>query len=474
MKGWEELGLTKEYSLKFEGGVDTVTGSRTRLTWAGRSFLIDCGLFQGPPDARQRNWRSATHEIAGIEAVILTHAHLDHCGFLPRLAKDGFNGPIYTSHGSSDLAKLILRDSAYLEEEFAKTANRLRYSRHSPALPLFTTADVTLVEKLLVPKPRHEWHRLTDDLSFRFLRAGHIVGSNIVQFSGLRDRKRLVLTFTGDLGHNRSMTMKDPEIVTETDILIMESTYGDRLHKRGDPLSQLAAIVQDVWDKRGHLVIPSFAVGRAQDLIYMFRQLEDQGRLPPINIYLDSPMAQEATRIFLRHPEDQKINTPFLDSKGQLFPSHFQLTTSPQDSERLCASKEPHVVISSSGMLSGGRILHHVKARIQDERTTILFTGYQAEGTKGRYLQELAPGGTLRIHHEPLEVRAQIKTIDDLSAHADYADLVAWGEGLAASPPQRVFLNHGSPASQDGLAKHLATALGWRAEPVHRNRLVTL
>ena len=459
------------FELNFKGAFDTVTESRTQLNLGQDKILVDCGLFQGAGPMRQKNREQIDHEADGFSAVFLTHAHLDHSGFIPRLTKDGFNGPIYSTPGTSALAKLILKDAGYLEEEAAKYANETRYSRHNPALPLFTLDDVEQCLGQFKTKARDRWHQFSPMLSYRFLRAGHIIGASMVQFQTMVDQKNFLITFSGDVGHYRSLTMKGPSALRETDILVLESTYGDRLHPKEDVLTELATIVQEVTQRGGVLLIPSFAVGRAQDLIYLFRILEDQKRIAKIPVILDSPMAKEATEIFLQFKDDQKVNDAFASVSG-FAPTRFHMTRSPGESANYYKKNGPMVLISSSGMLSGGRILHHLKHRLSDDKNVVLFTGYQAQGTKGRWLQDHAHEEFLRIHHQNIPIKAQVKTLDALSAHADADDLLTWLEGLAR-PPKLVILNHGSVQAQRGLKEKIVGKFGWpvktTAEQQHFN-----
>lgn len=441
--------------IKFLGAADTVTGSRTLIENNKFRWLVDCGLFQGPKDFRQRNWSPLPVDPSTINGVVLTHAHLDHTGYLPRLCATGFKGRIYCSKGTADLARIILMDAAYLEEEFAEYANRSGYSNHKPALPLFTKDDAEMAISRFEAIDRNEWHQLDDRISFQFIRAGHIIGASYAQFFINSGQKNCKITFTGDLGNNRSRLLKGPDQIMETDVLVLESTYGDRLQPRSDPLEELATIANRTFSRGGVLVIPAFAVGRAQEVTYLFRQLEDRNLIPKVPVILDSPMAKSAMNICINHPEDQILDSEFLGAGDNFHPTHFEVTETPDQSMVACMRDGPMVVISASGMLSGGRILHHLKHRLPDERNTIMFTGYQAEGTKGRYLQENAGKiATLRIHHREVEIKAEIVTLDVLSSHADYQDSLAWIEAMETKP-KLIALNHGHPAAQAALAKRI-------------------
>ncbi|MCX6118294.1 MAG: MBL fold metallo-hydrolase [Proteobacteria bacterium] len=448
--------------LKFLGAAGGVTGSRTLVTFEGYSFLIDCGLFQGPKDVRAKNREPLLSNLgAKINAVILTHAHLDHSGYLPRLNREGFEGEIFMSDGTGDLLPVMLADAAHLEEEFAKYADKTGYSSHRPAQPLFTTQDVEQVSKKFRPLPRHEWHQLTQNISFRFVSAGHIVGASIVQISFAFKNATRILSFSGDLGHARSLTLRTPEPIVETDALVLESTYGDRLHPKADTIGEFGAIASRTLKRNGVLVIPAFAVGRSQEILHLIRKCEDEKLIPKVTVVLDSPMSKEATRIYFKHPEDH--NEGCTHASGRIedcfLPHHFSTTSTSDESMLTCMKDGPMIVISAAGMLNGGRILHHLKSRLPHEKNTILFCGFQAEGTKGRFLQDNANNlEFLRIHHEEVPVEAEIATMASLSAHGDYADIGAWIEKMQKKP-HLVFLNHGDIKSLEAMKDHVQLLL---------------
>ncbi len=454
--------------LKLLGAVDTVTGSLSLLESNQKKYLIDCGQFQGAKEVRARNRVAFPFNPEDIEAVFLTHAHLDHIGRLPLLVKGGFQGAVYCSKGTADLGRVILLDSAHLEEEFAKYANATGYSRHKPAVPLFTTEDAEKAIDLFQPMARNQWHKITSCLSLRLLRAGHIVGSSILQLQIHHGHKNKILTFSGDLGRKQSLTLKEAEFVDHSDFVIMESTYGNRKHSQKDFLPQLASIVNRVYHRKGVLVIPAFAVGRSQDIIYALSLLEHQKRIPTIPIHLDSPMATQATEIFLKSDHDQKISNAFQGVK--FFPEKFSISTTSDESMLLCMKEGPMVVITASGMLSGGRILHHLKARLPHPENLVLFCGYQAEGSKGRYLQENYRTGTLRIHHKETPIEAEIATLEALSAHADEDEIIDWLRHLQGSP--KIYLNHGSQESQESLAEKINNELAFNAVPSINNKMI--
>lgn len=442
--------------LQIQGAARTVTGSRNLLQYKNKKYLVDCGLFQGPKEIRDLNWQAfdGADEIA---AVILTHAHVDHCGFLPRLVKEGFNGPIFCTSGTRDLARIILRDSAHLQEELAKFANESGYSHHKPARPLYTAPDAEAAIGLLRPVPYHHWVELEKDLSFQFFRAGHILGSAVAQFSLRNDMNTKLLTFSGDLGNGQSKVIRPPEHPGETDILVIESTYGDRNHEKIDIEQKLAGLMRDVKASSGVLLIPSFSVGRTQELLWMVRDLEKKGEIPKLPVFVDSPMALDATEVYADHTEE--LN--FVLSKGQvespLCTSCFYAVRDVEHSRKLCSMPGPMVVISAAGMLNGGRILHHLKTRLPDPKNTVLFVGYQAEGTKGRLLQNGM--SEIRIHHEPVQVKARIESSGALSAHADSDGLVAWVRQFRKKP-KRVIVNHGENEPARALKYRLINELG--------------
>lgn len=447
--------------LQFLGAAGGVTGSRTLVKYEGSTILVDCGLFQGPKEIRQRNREPMLDRDTRVDAVVLTHAHLDHSGYLPRFYREGFRGPVFCSEGTADLLPVMLKDAAHLEEEAAKYANNTGYSSHKPAEPLFTTDDVEKVLPLLKSFKRNEWIQIAENISVRALSAGHIIGASILQFAFAQKNGTRILTFSGDLGHNRSLTMRGPDVPMETDALILESTYGNRLHPRRDPLVDFSTIANRTFGRKGTLVIPAFAVGRAQEVLYIIRVCEDRGLIPKVPVILDSPMSNEATRVFFRHPEDHKEGTAFTakDSEDRYLPENFSTSTTPDDSMLSCMRDGPAIVISAAGMLNGGRILHHLRARLPHEENTVLFCGYQAEGTKGRYLQDHAGTiETLRIHHQEVPIEAEIATIDTLSAHGDWQDMMEWLKSIT-KPPYQIFLNHGDPEAMTQLAIHVKEIL---------------
>jgi metallo-beta-lactamase family protein len=452
-----------EAQLLFLGAAGEVTGSKCLLRTHGRKLLIDCGLFQGEKTSREKNWAPIAEELSGLDAVILTHAHLDHSGYLPRLVRSGYRGPVYCSGGTRDLLSVMLYDSAHLQEEDAEYANRSGYSHHRPAEPLYTVRDVQQTLPLLQTLAPGLWHTIVPGVEAELARAGHIVGSSTLRFRIKAHGSEQFLTFSGDVGHDRQKTIRGPDPLRPTDVLVLESTYGDREHAREDALDRLEEVLHRAHRQRGTVVIPSFAVGRAQELLFLIRILEDQGRITPVPVILDSPMSSEATQIYLEHPEDHPPHLSFEKKTRNFFPERFELIRSGVESAEIASRKGPLVIVSASGMLQGGRVLHHLKTRLPDPKNIVLFVGYQAEGTKGWFLKNHGKKeGALRIHHQPVPVRASIEAIESLSAHGDARDLIDWIR-TSPKPPRDIVLNHGSPGARDALARRIQAELGIKA-----------
>lgn len=424
--------------LTFLGAAQTVTGSRFLLEYRQKRFLIDCGLFQGPKEIRERNWEPFP-EASKIDFILLTHAHIDHSGYIPKLVREGFKGKIISTTATHALCEILLPDSGRLQEEDAEFANRTKHSSHDPALPLYTETDAIISLNLFESVESEKWLELISGLSVRFLRAGHILGSSIVQISMSVDQEQHILTFSGDLGNGRSFILKDPVTIVETDTLVIESTYGDRIQPQADPCNQFADIIQKVLGRGGTLVIPAFALGRTQEIIYIIDCLEKSGRLPTFPVYLDSPMAESVTKVYAKLNGDIKL--PTSPENGFDFrTNNFHVIGKPDESMLLCMDQTPKVVISAAGMLTGGRVLHHLKAQLPRTESGVLFVGYQAEGTKGLLLKN---GLTeLRIHHQTISVEAEVFSIDTLSAHADSNDLIRWTKSILHKP-SKTFLVHG-------------------------------
>ncbi len=443
--------MARGLTLRFLGAAGTVTGSRFLIESPSRRLLIDCGLFQGWKNLRQLNWRPLPIAAAEIDAVLLTHAHLDHSGYLPRLVRDGFVGPIHATAGTIALAEILLPDSGHLQEKDAELANRFGFSRHRPARPLYTAADARLVMPHFIA---HEYERpftLGQDIQVRFRRAGHILGAAMIAIEIAGQR----LLFTGDIGRLVDPLMAPPAPPDETDILIIESTYGDRRHGDADPQAVLAEHILTTIHAGGTVIVPAFAVGRAQLLLYYLHRLKANGTIPAdLPIYLDSPMAIDASHIFCAFRKEHRLS----ERACRAVCSVATYLRDWEASAALDADPRPKVIISAAGMATGGRVLHHLKAYLPDHRSLVLFTGFQAGGTRGRKLLDGAR--EIKIHGRMIPVRARIAVLDMLSAHADREELLQWCRGFAR-PPRRCFVVHGEPAASDALRHALEHELGW-------------
>ena len=469
-------------SLTFLGAAQTVTGSKYLLESNGARVLVDCGLFQGLKELRERNWQGLPVDPSTIDAVVLTHAHLDHCGYLPRLVADGFAGRIFCTQGTGHLCRIVLPDSGRLHEEDAESANREGYSRHAPALPLYTEEDANraLLQLQLVGYDRTM--PLGDGLELTFVNAGHLLGSAYARVVMANGKARRTILFGGDLGRYDRPVLPDPAPVDETDVLLVESTYGDRLHEATDDGARLAGIVNDTAARGGKLVIPAFAIGRVEEVLYWLRKLEAEKRIPELPVYLDSPMAaqarqQYATRLDELDPEIRAMAAPSpAHSRARaerglcaFCTARFRVVSSPKESQQLVASRTPAIVISSSGMATGGRVLHHLRAALPDARHTVLFVGYQAAGTRGRKLVDGEE--EVKIHGQLVPVRARIEKIDSMSAHADSSEILRWLSGFKR-PPEMTYLVHGEPPAMEALAATVDKRLGWKTKrPEHLERV---
>jgi len=437
-------------SLGFFGAAETVTGSRYLLEHRAERVLVDCGLFQGYKKLRERNWNAPGFEPAGLSAVVLTHAHLDHSGYLPRLCNGGFRGPVFCTPGTRDLLEILLPDSGFLQEEEARNAIRFGYSHHASPEPLYTRQQAERCLEQLRTVPFNQTFALADGVRAKFTRAGHIVGSACValDIDGAR------LTFSGDVGRPLDPIMKAPEPLSDTDYLVIESTYGDRRHPQENPTELVANIVNRTAEQGGVVVIPAFAVGRAQHLLHILDALKRAGKLADLPVFLDSPMAIDATEIYRAHEEEHRLTREECRSMFEL--ATFSKTS--DDSKAIDASNGPMIIISASGMATGGRVLHHLARFLPDARNTVLLVGYQSPGTRGRLLADGCD--ELKIHGRYVPIRARIAHAQGLSAHADYAELCAWLESSKLSP-RRVFVTHGEPAASDALRRRLRDSFGW-------------
>ncbi|HET9925300.1 MAG TPA: MBL fold metallo-hydrolase [Methylomirabilota bacterium] len=446
----------------------TVTGSKHLLEDGASRLLLDCGLFQGLKALRERNWAPPPLDPTTLGAVILSHAHIDHSGYLPRLCRAGFGGPIYATSGTLDLLKVMLPDAAHLQEEEAAFANRHRTSKHDPALPLYTTADA---ERVLTQVKRVDFgERFTPvpGVEARLAHSGHILGAGLV--TCLIGGRRLV--FSGDLGRYGVPIMVDPDPVPEADVLLVESTYGDRLHPPDDHADKLAAAVTRAAQEKGWLLIPAFAVGRSQEILYDLRRLEAAGRIPSLPVYLDSPMGIQATAIYAAHTDEHDAELKQTEGAGQrpFAPRLFHLSRTVEESKGL-NTDGPGVIVAGSGMATGGRILHHLKRLLPDPRTTVLFVGYQAAGTRGRLLRDGAT--TIKMLGETVPVRARIEVSDSYSAHADRGEILRWLAGFKR-PPEATYVVHGEPEAATALQDAITSRLGWRAAVAEDGQRVAL
>lgn len=449
--------------LTFLGAARTVTGSKYLLEHNGHKVLFDCGLFQGLKEHRLRNWDEFPIPPQSLNAVVLTHAHLDHVGYLPRLVAQGYRGRVFCTPGTKDLSQLVLPDAGRIQEEDARQANRHGYSKHNPALPLFTESDALRALTQLQPLGYERPIEVVPGISIEFHPAGHLLGSAfiIVRLAGGPN-----ILFGGDLGRYDRPILPDPTAAIAADVVLVESTYGDRDHQPDDSGAQLAEVIKATAGRHGKLVIPAFAIGRVEELLYWVRRLEAEHRIPVLPVYVDSPMATEALRYYSARVAE--LDPELRPTSGQVYAfatTRFQTVSSPQQSKELTASRRPAIVISSSGMATGGRVLHHLAAALPDERNSVLFVGYQAEGTRGRQLVDGAR--EVRIHGRSIGVNAAIAKIDSMSAHADRSEILRW-LGTLGSAPRRLCLVHGEPAPMDALKALIQQRMSWAAHtPAH-------
>jgi metallo-beta-lactamase family protein len=444
--------------ITFLGAAGTVTGSKYLVEANSKRLLIDCGLFQGSRELTQRNWQRLPQDPATIDFVVLTHAHLDHTGYLPRLVSDGFRGPIFANAATQELCALLLPDSAHLMEEDADHATRHGYSSHKPALPLYTQEEVVTTLKQLAPMARLDECRLSPEFLFRSHDAGHILGSSSLELVITEGGKNTTVLFSGDLGRYEQPLLKNPENPPKADFVLCESTYGDRDHPSVPPPdTALAEVINRVAHRGGVIVVPAFAVDRTQLLLYDICQLQRAKRIPPLPMYMDSPMAIDVTDIYRRHHEDLRL------SAEELRADPFAVQTvhvmrSPEQSKQINSVHTPAIIISASGMATGGRVLHHLQQRLPDARNCVLLAGFQAEGTHGRELEEGAK--SIQIHGELVPVRAEVVNLRQFSAHAGRGELMRWLAGIPAAPRQ-LFLVHGEPAAAQALKSAVQTQLHW-------------
>lgn len=463
--------------IQFLGAAGTVTGSKHLINTSsdasgknGLQVLIDCGLFQGPKEWRERNWQDTPVPARQIDAVVLTHAHLDHCGWIPRLVKEGFRGPIYATPATIDLCGILLPDSGHLQEEDAAFYNQQKKSKHDPALPLYTLEEAQDCLQYFKPVPPEETRQLSAGLLFRFVRAAHILGSSMAEISLRTNGSTRRLLFTGDIGRVRDQHIAPGKVVhsgpTEgetADLLVMESTYGNRQHPTDDPRPALAAVIRKTVERGGSVIVPAFAVERTQKFLFMLKELMESGQIPHLPVFCDSPMAIKAVEIFIKHAEEYSGETRRLLGQygSPLEWPGFTFALTPEESKKINQSKSPCVIVSSSGMVTGGRVQHHLAQRLPDPRNTVIFIGFQAQGTRGFTIKSGAP--EVKIFGEIVPIRAQIAAFEQFSDHADTPELLQW---LRTFPkkPAATYLVHGDPAASSQLRDTMAKELGWNVQ----------
>jgi metallo-beta-lactamase family protein len=461
-------------TLSFWGGVGTVTGSKYLIETDRARVLVDCGVFQGLKELRERNWQEPPFDPFSLDAVLITHAHIDHTGYLPRLVRHGFSGPVYCSRGSADLLKILLPDAGRLQEEEADYRNRHNLTKHKPALPLYTEKDAFAALKLIRPVANTgDALDVAKGIRAGFRVAGHILGSSLVlveieNAGGDRGGRRIL--FSGDLGHYDQPIIRDPVSPPACDYLLVESTYGDRLHDPEKPKEALKRIINDAAHRNGPILIPAFAVGRTQEIIYLIRELEDEKGIPVLPVCLDSPMAAAATAAYANRTEEQDEDYASVLARPQHpLRTHSMITcSSKEESKRLTELKGTRVIVSASGMMTGGRVLHHALRLLPDPNTTLLFVGYQAAGTRGR--QILDGASEVKILGQWVPVRCQIERIGSFSAHADWKEILRWLEGMPTAP-RHTFLTHGEPVAANAMAGHINERFAWTVSvPVYGQR----
>ena len=455
-------------TITFWGAAGTVTGSKYLIDNNHQRVLIDCGLFQGPHELRDRNWAEAPFPPTSVDAVLLTHAHIDHTGYLPRFVKQGFRGPVYCSRGTAELLRILLPDSARLQEEEADYRNRHKVTRHNPALPLYTEEDAeTALGLLQVVKNDGQPFRVAKGISSEFRIAGHILGSSQVLVLIETDQGVRRILFSGDLGKYDQPIIRDPVAPPACEYLVVESTYGDRTHDPEEPKIALERIIKNAAEHDSEILIPAFAVGRAQEVLYLIRELEDEKRVPILPVILDSPMASKATKVYAnrREEHDEEYVTASAGNANPLQTHSMTTSTSREDSKRLNKERGARVIISASGMMSGGRVLHHALRVLPDPNATVVFVGYQAGGTLGR---RVADGEKeVKVLGQWVPVRCQSVKIGGFSAHADWQEVIRWLQDLPA-PPRRVFVTHGEVGSATAMAEHIRERFNWPVEvPEH-------
>ncbi|PSL05017.1 MBL fold metallo-hydrolase RNA specificity domain-containing protein [Cecembia rubra] len=448
-----------QVKVKFLGGAKTVTGSRYLLELDHQKILVDCGLFQGLKEFRLRNWESFPIDPKSIDLVILTHAHIDHSGYLPKLVKEGFSGPIYCTYATDELVRILLLDAGKLQEEEAAYAQRKGYSSHEKPMPLYTIEDVEKVFPFLKPVDMNEEIQLNEKVNITFFNAGHILGAAIVKIKVKGDYQEKKLVFSGDLGRYHDPIFHAPARIPFADVLFMESTYGNRSQKEQKPVDELARAIRETYRNGGVAIIPAFAVGRTQMILYYLHYLQQKGNIPDIPIFVDSPMAIDVTKLYKKYTEYHRLG-PLLEEEGAnpFLHKNLHYYQTQEASMSLNAIRGDAIIISASGMATGGRILHHLYNRLPREQDSIIFVGYQAEGTRGRRLLE--GESTSRMYGVEVPVKSKIYYIEGLSAHADQEELMEWAEGFA-SKPKMTFLIHGEKEASETLSQKLTEILQW-------------
>src|SRR6516162_4439402 len=450
--------------MTFLGAAGCVTGSKYLVEAAGKKLLVDCGLFQGTDDLKERNWNRLPVDPKTIDYLVLTHAHLDHTGWLPVLVRDGYNKTIYANPATIELTEILLKDSGHLQQEETQDAQKHKWSRHPQPRALYTSDDVEPVLRLLRPMPRNGGFDISSEFHIESYDAGHILGSSSLELTIHENGKKTVAVFSGDIGRYDQPILNDPvpPVTKQIDVLLCESTYGDREHEAGDPLQVLGDIVNRVVKRGGSIVIPAFAIGRTQTFMYYLRQLENLQRIPKVPVYVDSPMALSATDLYLKHKEDHDVQFGRDEQNGgdPLNVHEFHLTRSAEESKQINNVKTPCIIVSASGMVTGGRVLHHLAQRLGDTRNCVILGGFQAEGTRGRALQEGAK--SLNLFGQPVPVLAEIVEMGQLSAHAGKSELLRWLTGLQV-PPKQVYLTHGEPAAAQALQQAITQKFRWKS-----------
>lgn len=463
--------------ISFYGGTGTVTGSKYLLESNGKKVLVDCGLFQGLRELRERNWQDLPFDPRDVDAVIITHAHIDHTGFLPRLVKLGFSGSVFTSRPTGDLMKILLPDAARLQEEEADYRNRKGLTSHSPALPLYDEKDAkeTLERLVLVPN-NGEPVDICEGIKASFNVAGHIMGASLVLVELENARENgdpIKFLFSGDLGHYDQAILKDPAAPPECDYLMVESTYGDRLHDEIPSDIRLATAINEGFKRNAPILIPAFAVGRTQEIIYLIRELEEAGKIPVMPVIVDSPMAKQATQVYQRWNEehDEEYASILAEKKHPLQTENMTTTNNRDDSIRINKENGAIIIISASGMLSGGRVLHHAVRILPNPDATLVFVGYQAAGTRGRIIKDGAK--EVRIMRSWIPVRCHLEEIGGFSAHADWKAVLRWLKPLPKAP-KTVFTTHGEPEAASAMAQHIRDEYGWKVLVPEYNQTIEL